>query len=802
MTLSLRLARQAALLTTATIVMAVPAIEARAQQAAEPAPLPQITVEAAKKKKAAQAAKKSSTPSVKKSQAAPPAAEPDVVSPADTAAGGASGGPAADAQGDIGYNATRTSTATKTDTPLRNVPQSISVITDQQIKDQNIKSIGDATKYVPGVTTGTGEGNRDQISIRGQNTTADFFVDGVRDDAQIFRDFYNIERLEVLKGPNALIFGRGGGGGIVNRVTKRADFFTLNEGTVTIGSYGNKRAAADVNHVINPFVAVRLNAMYEDADSFRDHVELERWGVNPTITFRPQAATRIMLGYEHFEDERTADRGVPSYRRPGENFNRPVPGNRSTFFGNPDLSVSDAKIDSVFATIEHAFGHGLKVRNHTLYANYDKFYQNVFASGAADAALTTVPLQAYNQQNDRENIFNQTDITYKLDLGIMRHTIMGGAEFGYQKSRNYRENGFFAGFGDTDGVGPNEFGTPIANTPYGGCSSIALSNGGRTSTCNVPFGRSTIFSPEVVFRGVNNQTNNSVEANVRSFYIQDQMELTRYLEVIGGVRHDTFEFDLEDYNAAAGSAFRNISRTDDLTSPRAGVILKPTDALSFYGSYAVSYLPFSGDQFNSLTNVTVTADPEKFTNYELGAKWDVTPALSLAVAHYWLKRENSRFTGSDPNVVIQTGATEVEGTEVTLNGYLTDKWQVAAGYAHQKGEVTSATSVAVGTELPFLPSDTFSLWNRYQFSSMWGAGVGVVHRTDMFAALSNVGEQTIVPEYTTVDAALYFKLNDNFRAQLNVENILGENYYVSAHNNNNLAPGAPTTVYGSITSNF
>lgn len=759
-------------MTTVSVVVAAPQSGAFAQQAAEPAPLPQITIEASKKKKSAAPAKKKSTPSVAKAKAAPkPAPEPEVVVAPVDAAGSGGSGPAPDAQGDIGYNATRTSTATKTDTPLRNVPQSISVITDEQIKDQNIKSIGEATKYVPGITTGTGEGNRDQVTIRGQGTTADFFVDGVRDDAQIFRDLYNAERLEILKGPNALIFGRGGGGGIINRVTKRAEFFNHNEGTVSVGNYGYKRAAADSNYVINPNFAVRMNAVYENSDSFRDYVDLERWGVNPTFTFRLSERTKIEVGYEHFEDHRTADRGVPSNFRAAGVTGRPSNGSRSAFFGNPDLSYSDATVDNVFATIEHRTDFGLKIRNHTLYANYDKFYQNVFANSAVNG-LGQVDLGAYNQQNDRENIFNQTDLTYKLDMGIMRHTFLAGAEFGHQDSRNYRQNGTFQG-------GP-------------GCN---------TGTCTVPFNSPTSFVP-VVFAGVNNQVNNNVSANVRSFYIQDQLEITRYLELIGGVRHDTFDLTIDTLNAPANTDPR-ITREDSLTSPRAGIVLKPTESMSLYGSYTISYLPFAGDQFNNLSNITVTADPEKFTNYEVGAKWDITPALSLAAAHYWLERENSRFT-QDASVVVQTGAVEVEGTEVTLNGYLTDKWQIAAGYAHQKGEVTSATSVAAGTELPLLPSDTFSLWNRYQFSKMWGAGIGVVHRTDMLAALAEKGtaNDVIIPEYTTVDAALYFQLNDRLRAQLNVENILGEDYYLTAHNANNIAPGAPTTVYLSVTSNF
>jgi catecholate siderophore receptor len=763
------------------LIVPVTLSEARAQQAAEPAPLPQITVEGQKKK--ATAAKKSSTPKAAKAKASPQPAAPVAVEPVEAAAGEGAGGPAADAQGDIGYNATRTSTATKTDTPLRNVPQSISVITDKQIKDQNIKSISEAVKYVPGVSAGQGEGNRDTVIIRGQNTTADFFVDGIRDDAQIFRDFYNTERLEVLKGPNALIFGRGGGGGIINRVTKEADFFTLREGTVSVGMFDYKRAQADVNAVVNPDFAVRLNGMYEDSGSYRDGVDLERWGINPTITLRPTEKTRVVLGYEHFEDKRTADRGIPSLAGPGND--RPAPTSRSTFFGNPDLSYADAKVDQLYAIVEHNFDSNLKVRNHTRYVNYEKFYQNVFASSQTN--LSTVGLQAYNNQNDRENIFNQTDVTYKIDMGVMRHTILAGAEFGRQESMGRRFNGFF-------GAGSQ-------------CSAIVVSGAGNeTSTCTVSFRNPTISSAGIDFRVNPNgrpQSNTQSDLDVQSFYIQDQLEITRYLELIGGVRHDRFDLEVEDLNAAVGSAGRNRSRVDELNSPRAGIVLKPTDRLSLYGSYSVSYLPFSGDQFSSLSATTVNFEPEKFTNYEVGAKWDITPALSLAAAHYWLTRENSQFTppgaGANP---VQTGEVEVEGTEVSLNGYITNKWQVAGGYAYQEGEVASATTVTAGTDLPNLPRHSFSLWNRYDFTSMWGAGIGVVHRDDIIAALANDGAQVILPEYTTVDAALFFKLNENLRAQLNVENILGEKYFANAHNNNNIQPGAPTTVYFSVTSNF
>ncbi|MDO9381996.1 MAG: TonB-dependent siderophore receptor [Hyphomicrobiaceae bacterium] len=764
------ISRAALLATCAALVVPVTLSEARAQQAATPAPLPQITVEAAKKKKPATAAKKKSAPVVAKKASPPPvAAEPEPAAPVNEAAGTGPGTP--DAQGDIGYNATRTSTATKTETPLRNVPQSISVITDKQIKDQNIKSISEAVKYVPGVSAGQGEGNRDTVIIRGQNTTADFFVDGIRDDAQIYRDFYNSERLEVLKGPNALIFGRGGGGGVVNRVTKQADFFTLREGTVSVGSFDYKRASADVNAAVNRNFAVRLNAMYEDSGSYRDGVDLERWGVNPTITFRPTEKTRVVLGYEHFEDRRTADRGIPSILVPAGRNSKPAPTSRSTFFGNPELSYADGRFDQVYAIIEHKTDIGLNIRNHTRYTNYDKFYQNVFASTAANLATDRVTLDAYNNENDRENFFNTTDLTYKLDHGVVRQTLLAGFEYGHQNSMGRRFEGAFG--------------------PTSDCLAFPSGN------CSVRFSSPQISGDGITFPGAPSTDTRST-LDVWSAYVQDQIEITRYLEVIGGVRFDQFDLQTSDLVTNVDR-----DRVDEVWSPRAGVVLKPTDYLSIYGSYTVSHLPFSGDQFTGLNGLTLRAQPEKFTNYEVGAKYDVTPSLSLAVAHYWLTRENSRFTiGNAANDVVQTGETKVEGTEVTLNGYVTDKWQIAGGYAHQEGEVSSATSVVEGTELPNLPRHTFSLWNRYDFSSMWGAGVGVVHRTDIIAALANDGAQVILPEYTTVDAALYFKLNENLRAQLNVENIFNEKYFANAHNNNNIQPGPPTAAYLSITSNF
>ena len=207
-----------------------------------------------------------------------------------------------------------------------------------------------------------------------------------------------------------------------------------------------------------------------------------------------------------------------------------------------------------------------------------------------------------------------------------------------------------------------------------------------------------------------------VSANVQSFYVQDQIEITRYLEIVGGVRHDSFNTEVTNLFPGTGAPGR-FGQEDNFYSPRAGIILKPTADVSLYASYSTTYLPASGDQFGSVTTATQKLEPEKYGNYEVGLKWDVTESLAFTAAAYEVDRTNVRF--AQPNgTFLQTGKSEVQGIEVTLTGYVTDRWQVAAGYGHQTGELTSATSAVLvaGTPLPLLPSDTFSLWNRYQLT--------------------------------------------------------------------------------------
>lgn len=652
------------------------------------------------------------------------------------------------------YRVERSVTATKTDTPLLDVPQSISVVTERQINDQQMLSLGDVVRYVPGLTSIQGENNRDQIVFRGNSSSADFFLNGVRDDVQYYRDLYNVARVEVLRGPNAMLFGRGGGGGLINRVTKEAGFVPVREFTAGAGAFNDLRSTVDVNQPFDARAAFRLNAMYESSDSFRNYVQLERDAVNPTLTLVPDARTKATFSYEHLHDVRTADRGITSFQ------GRPVDVPISTYYGNPDDSHVRADVDLVSATIEYQ-GDAVDLRNRTLWGDYDRGYQN-YVPGAVNPTRTLVTLTAYNNATRRQNLFNQTDFTGRVSTGAIANLLLAGVELGSQRTDNLRNTGYF--------------------------------NNTATSL-TVPF-NSTVITTPVAFRQSATDADNRLKTDVAAVYVQDQLSFSRWLQAIVGLRFDSF--DLKYHNNRTGE---NFVRRDDLVSPRAGLVFKPVAQLSVYGNYSVSYLPSSGDQFSSLTSITQQAKPEKFTNYEMGAKWEINPNFELTSAIYQLDRTNTRATDPlDPTRLIQTGSTRTDGFEVGLSGNLAAAWTVAGGYAYQDAYIRSATTNAsAGAQVAQVPHHNISLWNKYQFCPSFAAGLGVIYRSDMFAAVDNT---VTVPGYARVDAAIYYALNPQWHLQLNVENLLNRRYYINADSNTNISPGGPLAVRAMVRARF
>lgn len=642
-----------------------------------------------------------------------------------------------------GYKADNSATATKTDTALLDVPQSISVITRERMEDQAQHSMADVLRYVPGVTVGQGEGNRDQITMRGQNTTADFFLDGVRDDVQYYRSLYNIERVEVLKGPFALIFGRGGSGGIINRAQKvpNVDAFKL-RGIASANTFGAWDLAADINAPLSDKTAFRLNAFYEKLNNHRDFFGGERYAINPYIAI-DLGQWKLGLSYEYVKDDRVTDRGIPSIATvPGEP-NTPIEGYDRTFFGTPGVNRTGLEAHIVKARLDGELSEKLSWSTTLLYGDYDKYYTNVYANGAATGQTGTVALASYTDPTKRKNFIAQTNLVWDVNIGAVGNKVLFGLEYGAQDSINQRRNGTLS-----------------------------------SATLNL----ANIIYPTVTIGGLARDSVSDVK--FFSVYAQDQISFSEHIDLVVGLRFDQFDIKGTDLIGTP----RAFARTDEKVSPRVGLIYKPQENISIYGSYSQSFLPRSGDQFLTMTATQQNLAPEKFTNYEVGAKWDIRADLNVRFAVFQLDRTNA--TTPDPaNIAatINVGETRTRGAEFAVTGRITRDWQISGGYTWQDAKLRGNDFVVLGQ----VPEHQFALWNRYDFSRTFGAGLGVIHQSSQFAANRTATNVTRLPAFTRVDAALFVRASDRLSFQVNVENLLDTQYFADAHNANNITPGAP-----------
>ncbi|MEQ1542701.1 MAG: TonB-dependent siderophore receptor [Novosphingobium sp.] len=635
--------------------------------------------------------------------------------------------------------------ATKTDTPLLDTPQSVTTLGREQLDDQAVEQLSDALRYVPGVTLGQGEGHRDQVVLRGQSSTADFFLDGLRDDAQYYRPLYNTERVEVLKGANALLFGRGGGGGIVNRVSK-TPVRGKAKAAVAGGadSFGAWSLAADANLPLSGALALRLNATYEDFASHRLIYGGHFAGIAPTLAATLGEGSRLVLGYEYARDDRTIDRGVPALG--GE----PIRGFDRTFFGSTAINRGTVDAHIARARLDHELADGLTLSLAAQFARYDKAYGNVLPSGAT---ATTVTLTGYASTARRSNAIGQANLVWKGMTGGIGHTLLAGLEAGSQLGGTTRRNVLFA-----------------------------TGSGGTAASATIPLA-TTLALPATSWSGLVTDAHSSVRT--LSAYVQDQIELAPFLQLVAGARYDHFR--IAATNRLNGAA---TARSDGMWSPRLGMILKPRANLSLYASYAKSFLPQSGDQFSTLDPSYQSLEPEQFRNIELGAKWDITPSLAVTAAAFQVDRSNSRVSDpANPGFWVLTGASRVKGAEFSLAGLLTDRWHGSLGYTWQEGEVRAATSAApAGRQLDKLPHHQFSAWTRYDVTARLGLGLGLVHQSSQFATISNAVR---LPGFTRLDAAVYYSLGERLSLQLNVENLTDTRYFPSAHTDHNIATGEP-----------
>ncbi len=654
--------------------------------------------------------------------------------------------------------------ALKSPTPIIDVPQSLSIVTADQISQRGFTNLGDIINYTPGVNNSQGEGHRDAIVFRGVRSTADFFIDGVRDDVQYYRPLYNLEQVEILRGPNALLFGRGGTGGILNRVTKKAEigeqFTGYQIGADTFGAYD---VQLDSNFDLGDTAAFRVNAMYESLENHRDFYDGDRFGINPKARFQLSPSTTLDLSYEYVDHERFIDRGIPT----GTN-GEPVEAFKEIVFGDPDLNTTELEAHLLRAKLQHQFSDSLKGRFSAFYGDYDKLYANFYASSYDQANTpTVVGIDGYVDTTQRQNLILSGDLIGEFAMGRFNHTLVAGLEYIDTTNDNDRFNPVWS-----DSIDDVEF--------FSIQRPLSFQNGIGTAANGNP----TVMT----FSDPNDDT--AADLQVFSAYIQDEIEITEKLDIILGARFDSFDISVDNILSPTESA----DRTDEEITPRLGLVYKPQENISLYASYSESFLPASGEQFADINGDDDRLDPSEFTNLEAGLKWDFARGPSLTMAVFEIEQRSPELddtSGGERQVFIES---EITGFEAQVQGQFSDRWYVSAGYSYLDGE-------QAGSDLRprELPENMASLWNTYQITDAFGLGLGVTYQDESFINNSNTA---VLPAYTRVDAAAFYDISDDLRVQLNIENLTDELYFPDAHSTHQATVGAPLNARISLRGRF
>ena len=661
--------------------------------------------------------------------------------------------------------------ALRSPTPIIDVPQSLSIVTAEQITNQGFDSIGDIINYLPGVTNTQGEGHRDAIVFRGVRSTADFFLDGGRDDVQYYRPLYNLEQVEVLRGANALLFGRGGTGGLVNRVTKKAEIGEQFTGyKVAADTFGSYSAEFDANIDAGDIAVFRVNGLYESLDNHRDFFDGETIAVNPTLRLAVSDATTFDLSYEYIDSERFIDRGIPT----GAD-GRPVEALSGVTFGDPEENTTELTAHILRAALTRDFTDTLKGVLNVSYADFDKLYQNYYASGY-DPLTNIVTLDGYRDTTQRKNFNASGNLIGEWDTGFAHHTVVTGLEYISTTNNNDRFNTFFDQTSD-------DRETFIASRP------LSLRGGVGTNAA----GNNTVND-----FGIDLNDDTEADVKVWSAFIQDEIALSDNFDVILGARLDRFDIKSIDTKPAVNVTR---SRTDEEISPRLGLIYKPAENVSIYGSYSQSFLPRSGGQFASLSSSTEFLNPDVFENREAGIKWDFWDDMSLTAALF----QNEQTTAGRDDVnseQFEIRGLEVEGFEIQLEGHITPELYVRAGYANMSGKTDN------GAELPReLPQNTFSVWSNYQVTNNFGLGLGATYQDEAFISdfdigISNAATHPTLPSFTRIDAAAYYDIREDVRMQVNIENLTDELYFPTSHSTHQATVAAPLNARFTVSGQF
>ncbi len=675
------------------------------------------------------------------------------------------------AEDDKGYAPAAASTATKGSAPLRDVPQAVNVLPEQLLRDQGAVSMQDALRNVPGVSFNHGDGQRDQVVIRGFSGISDWFVDGVRDDALYFRDLSDTERIEVLKGPAAVLYGRGSSGGLINRVTKKPVFDRrFGEVSLGLGSNHYTRSTLDLNTPIGENMAFRLNLAGEKSDSYRDQQFTDRYNIAPSLAIKFSPQTDLLLQYTNLRDQRLTDFGIPALN--GRPVDVPIGAYYGSANGKRDDTVT-SKVQTFTATLNHRFSDALSLRNTTRYASYHLDRNNTLPSGTTDPVRLTVGRTRGFVDRDENGWFNQTDLTWRNDLGGFKQEWLVGAEFGVQRKRLYSVS-------SATGAQRVSLFNPVADP--------------------LPIPLATYLADGAI-------PSNS-EFKTAAVYFQNQITLAPQWKALIGGRYDVFKQDTSFERKLAP-----LERTDRKFSPRAGVVWQPDAVQSYYVSYSRSFQP-SGENF-ALSTGNIDNAPEITVNKEIGAKFDLLDGgLNLTTALFNLERSGIKNTDpNNPRRQINVGTQRTNGLELALNGRLPGRWDVSAGYAYLDAKMTkslatvSSLQLPVGAAIPvqgktaaLTPRHSAFVWAMKDLGHGFSAGGGLNYVSARYASLTNL---VTLPSYLTADLAANYK-TERYEIALNLKNIANRKYYVSGHGSvdNLILPGPGREVQLTLRAKF
>jgi len=655
-----------------------------------------------------------------------------------------------------GYRVPNAATVTRTDTPLRDIPQSIQIIPQEVLRDQNVTRLQDATRNVAGGSQSSSSvtGDEQQVVLRGFESR--IFRNGVRDQdsPDLGIDFANIERVEVLSGPASVLFGRNSPGGVVNIVTKqplRDPFYAV---SATIGSFDFYRGAIDLSGPLNDSrtVLYRLNVAYQNRNAFVDRFDESQFFISPVISLALGDRTHLTLEGEYLDTAGSVFTGLPIEGTVLPNPNGRIPRNRNTSEGELNRTLT-----RVGYRLEHQFSDNWSLQNVFRASFFENEISGVFPSGGLNPDQRTINRTRRDFTEDRQSYGLQTYLTGEFSTGSIDHQLLFGV--------------------DLNRLDGSNFTTPVGRTFTGTASPIDVFDpvyGLPTGSLTLTRDRDTLTESLGV-------------------YVQDLVTLTPNFKLLLGGQFDLFRQTNEDFLADTES-----TESSEAFSPSVGIVYQPIPPISLYASYARSFLPnggtdFEGNQFQ----------PERGTQYEVGVKADLNDQLSATLAFYEITRSNVLTT--DPvneDFSIQVGEQRSRGVDLTLGGEILPGWSIIGGYAYIDAEVTADNDLPVGSGLGNVPQNSFNLWTKYEFQSgaLQGFGVGV--------GLFYVGERPgffdtsyELPSYLRTDAALYYQ-RDRFRAALNFRNLFDITYFESSYGRGRIFYGEPFAVQGTISWEF